>query len=169
MKGITVLAAMGLVSISCAQNVFEEPSNVAFRLGYVYPVDSTLRDLANSYIGVGLDFFPSGRPLLKGGETVISFDWFGKSGSGAKGNVFPILINNRVYQQGAEKGGRSYFQYGAGIALIDVTSSKTVLAARAGYGKELGERLFGELNFTYTDAANGARGTALGFYVGYRF
>lgn len=169
MKGLAVIAALGLVSISCAQNVFEEPQNASIRLGYVYPVDSVLRNVNNTYIGVGLDLFPTGYKLLKEGETFFSADWIGKSGSGAKGNLFPLLINQRIYQGDAATGGRSYWQFGAGVAIIDVTSTKTVLAGRVGIGKEFGEKLFGEMNFLYTDAANTARGTSLGFYIGYRF
>lgn len=170
MKGISVLAAVGLVSVSCAQNIFEEPDNVAFRLGYVYPIDADLRDAAASYIGVGLDLFPTGFNLFDEGQTFVSFDWIGKSGSGAKGNLFPILLNQRYYNNDGGMGaGRSYYQFGLGVAVIDVNSTDTVLAARVGYGKEFGENLFGEANFIYSESGAGVRATSLGFYIGYRF
>lgn len=171
MKGIAVLAAVGLVSMGCAQSVFEEPTNIAFRLGYVYPIDANLRDAAPNYIGVGIDFFPTGWSLLKEGQTVVSFDWLGKSGSGAQGNVFPIMLNQRIYGDppGVATFGRTYFQFGLGVAIIDVNSTDTVLAARVGMGKEFGEKIFGEVNFIYSEAGGGARATSLGFYVGYKF
>lgn len=173
MKGISVLAALGLVSMSFAQaqTVFDEPTNISFRLGYVYPIDADLRDKSPNYIGVGVDFFPTGWSLLREGQTVISFDWLGKSGSGAQGNVFPITLNQRVYTDapvGATYG-RNYYQFGLGVAIIDVNSTDTVLAARAGIGRELGEKLFGEINFIYSEAGGGARATSLGFYIGYKF
>lgn len=168
MKNLTVLAVLGLAAVSSAQvNFLETPQNIAFRLGFVYPVDSTMRDVSNTFIGVGVDF-PVNYRLLEGAQTVISFDWFGKSGSGAKGNAFPITLNQRWYQ-GEPFTGRSYFFAGAGVAVVDLTSTDTVLAARVGAGREFGDFLFGELAFTYTDAARGARATALGFYIGYRF
>lgn len=169
MKHVTLLTAIGLTAISSAQvNYLEPPTNVSFRLGYVYPVDSAMRDIAGSYIGVGVDFVTDIR-LLQDATTMLSFDWMGKSGSGAKGNAFPILLNQRFYMKGSEPERRDYFQVGVGIAIVDLTSTKTVLAGRIGVGRELGDALFGELNFNYSDGANGARATALGFYLGYKF
>ncbi|ARU42166.1 hypothetical protein C0431_03330 [bacterium] len=168
MKQLTLLAAIGLGAISSAQvNYLTPPSNISFRLGYVYPVDSVMRDIAPSFIGFGVDI-PVDFKLTEDAVTVLSFDWMGKSGSGAKGNAFPILLNQRFYV-GDEAVRRSYFQAGVGVAIVDLTNTKTVLAARVGYGMEFGDALFGEINFNYSDAANGARATALGFYVGYRF
>ncbi|MDK3161119.1 hypothetical protein QPK87_31855 [Kamptonema cortianum] len=169
MKNLTVLAALGLAAIGSAQtNYLESPQNISLRLGYVYPVDARMRDVANSYIGVGVDFHTNLR-LLEGASTSLSVDWFGKSGSGAKGNAFPIMVNQRWYTGDEYDPGRSYFFVGAGIAVVDITSTKTVLAGRVGYGKFVGENIFGELAFTYSDGANGARATALGFYLGYKF
>ena len=130
-----------------------------------------MRNAAPSYIGVGVDLHPQGYSLLDQGQTVISFDWLGKSGSGAQGNVFPIMLNQRFYNDDADgrSYGRSYYQFGVGLAIIDVTATDTVLAARAGFGKEFGENTFGEVNFIYSEAGGGARATSLGFYIGYRF
>lgn len=169
-KKVSVLAAVGMSALSCAQSgLLDEPTNIAFRIGYVYPVDNVMRNISNSYIGVGVDLFPSGFTLIHGAETSISFDWFGKSGSGAKGNAFPVLINQRWYSDD-NGSGRSYFFVGAGVAFIDLVNSDTVLAGRIGYGKEFGQNTFGELTFNYSDGATGGgRATALSFHFGYRF
>ena len=114
MKKLTVLAALGVAAISSAQgNLLEEPTNIAFRLGYVYPVDATMRNISPSYLGIGIDIYPEGFNLMSEGESYISIDWFGKSGSGAKGNAFPVMINNKVYSDSGY--GRSYFFYGLGV------------------------------------------------------
>lgn len=169
-KQLSVLAALGCAAFSCAQSnqFLDEPTNVAFRIGYVYPVDSVMRNISGSYIGVGVDIFPQGFRLLEGAETLISIDWFGKSGSGAKGNAFPILLNQRYYTTD-DFASRTYYQFGLGIVLADLVNSDTALAARIGYGREFGERTFGEINFHYSDAAGGARSTALALHFGYRF
>lgn len=170
MRTLIVLAALGSAAFGSAQTV-GTPTNLAFRLGYAYPIDNETRDLVRNFIGVGADYFFT-RSLLSGGETTISFDWLGKSGSGSKGNIFPICINQRWYGNNGmdmEAGHRSYFQLGAGVAIVDVTSTKTVLAGRAGYGVEFGEHIFGELNLVFSDDAHGARATSVGAYLGYRF
>jgi len=167
MKRTLVLATLGLAAISAAQS-YDQPTNVAFRLGFAYPIDATTRDQVRNFIGVGIDYFPQ-LTLLRNAETSISFDWLGKSGSGAKGNIFPIMINQRFYQDPDSNERRSWFFFGAGVAIVDVVSTKTVLAARAGYGFMLGENIFGEIPLVYSDSAGGARATSVGFYLGYRF
>lgn len=167
MKRTLVLASLGIAAFSSAQS-FEQPSNIAFRLGYVYPIDSVTRDTVKGFIGVGADFFPNFQ-ILKNAETTISLDWLGKSGSGAKGNMFPIMINQRFYSNDVSGERKSWFSFGAGVAIIDITSTKTVLAIRGSYGMMLGENLFAEIPLLYSDSAGGARATSVGFYIGYRF
>lgn len=169
MKKLIALAAAATVSAP-AMAQFDTPVNIALRIGYAYPLDSTTRDAVRNFIGVGADYFFGKSLVGDNGETTLSFDWLGKSGSGAKGNAFPILLNQRFY--GPARPGttqRTYTFFGAGVAIVDVTSTQTVWAARAGYGVELGEKIFAEGNFLITDSANGARATSLGLYVGYRF
>lgn len=162
---------LGLVAVAPAQgSSFGYPSNAALRVGAAYPLDGTTRNVVNNFIGVGFDYFLD-KSLFGEGETTISIDWLGKSGSGAKGNAFPIMINQRFYN-GPELeagGGRTYWFAGAGVALMDITSSDTVWAIRGGVGKEFGPNIFGELTFIYSDDAAGARATSIGAYVGYRF
>lgn len=167
MRTLIALAALGAASFGMAQ--IQTPTNIAFRIGAAYPIDNTTRDTVKNFIGAGVDYFFQ-NSLLQGGETYLSIDWLGKSGSGAHGNAFPIMLNQRWYNAGAtEDDRRSYFFLGAGVAIVDVTSTKTVLAGRAGYGAMFGEHVFGELSFVLSDDANGARATSIGAYLGYRF
>lgn len=169
MRTLIALAALAGAAFSNAQAV-TTPTNLALRIGYAYPIDNTTRDVVKNFIGVGFDYFFD-RSLLQGGETTLSVDWLGKSGSGAKGNVFPIMLNQRWYNPNSmgEDNNRSYFFLGAGVAVIDITSTKTVLAGRGGFGMEFGEHIFGEVNVVLSDNANGARATSAGVYLGYRF
>ncbi len=167
MRTLIALAVLGSATFASAQ--IATPTNLALRLGYAYPLDNATRDVVKNFIGVGFDYFFD-KSLLQGGETYLSVDWLGKSGNGDKGNAFPIFINQRWYNPGSnEDQNRSYFFLGAGIAVVDVTSTKTVLAGRAGFGTEFSEHLFGELNLILSDNANGARATSAGVYIGYRF
>lgn len=168
MKQLLALAAIGLAAVSTAQ--WNTPTNISFRIGWVYPIDSGLRDVAPNYIGAGVDYYPDFQLLKGNGETFISFDWIGKSGSGEKGNLFPILLNHKFYAAGSTPNEpRSYFTLGAGVAIVDVTSTNTVLGAKIGAGRELNQNLFFEGNLFYTDSSGGVHGTSLGFYLGYRF
>jgi hypothetical protein len=170
MKRLFVLAAFATSALASAQGGFGTPVNLAFRLGFVYPLDEFTRDATGNLIGVGADYFLD-RSLLQGaGESTISFDWMGRGMNGAKGNMFPIMINQRWYRSGDyQSANRRYYFLGAGIAIIDVVNTNTVFAARAGVGMELGEHIFGEATFVWSDASAGARATSLGAYIGYRF
>jgi hypothetical protein len=168
MRKLLTFAAIGAASYGSAQGI-EQPVNLAFRLGWVLPIDNVMRDVANNYIGVGVDYF-TGTTLFPNGDLTVSADWFGKSGSGAKGNAFPIMLNQRFYgKPTGDDDLRSYVFFGAGVAIVDFTQSKTVLAGRVGYGFEIGPNLFAEGSFTHTDSARGARATSAGIYLGYRF
>jgi hypothetical protein len=166
MRNLLVLAALGASAFATAQ--IEEPTNLSLRLGWAYPIDNATRDATRNLIGVGADYYFQ-RSLLGNGETTLSVDWLGKSGSGAKGNIFPIMLNQRWYNNVSDEMRRTYFFLGAGVAIVDVTSTDTVLAGRAGFGIELSEHLFGEATLIHSDAAGGARATSVGFYIGYRF
>ncbi len=167
MRTLIALTALSLASFSAAQ--VETPTNMALRIGVAYPIDNTTRDAVKNFIGAGLDY-RFDRSLVAGGETYLSADWLGKSGSGAKGNAFPIMLNQKWFGKGENQDDQlTYFFLGAGVAIVDVTSTKTVLAARAGVGRMFGEHIFGELNIVLSDDANGARANSVGVYLGYRF
>lgn len=168
-KQLSTIAALGLAAFGTAQAGFlEKPTNVAFRLGFVYPVDSTMRNVSNSFLGLGVDIYAPSFHLLENGETFLSFDLFTKSVRFDRGTAVPIMINQKFYT-GTDLKERSYWFAGVGVAFIDFTSSDTALAARIGMGKEFGPNTFGEVSFTYTGEANGARATSAGAYIGYRF
>lgn len=171
MKSILILAAMGGLAAASSAQSLESPTNLAIRLGIHFPFDENVRDASGNLVNVGVDFFLQ-RSLLKGErtESYFSVDWLSKSGNGDKGNIFPILINQRWYSpQATGDENRTYFHAGVGAALMDVGSSDTVLAARIGAGVEFSKHLFGEANFLITGDADGYRGTGIGLQLGYRF
>ncbi len=168
MKRMFVFVALAVSAFASAQGI-SEPTNISFRFGFVYPIDIVTRGITGNMIGFGADVFLE-RPLFAGGETTLSVDWMGRGLNGDKGNMFPITITHRWYTGGSyEDANRSYYLMGVGIAIIDVTSTKTVAAARFGLGVEFSNHLFGEMSLFYSDAASGARATAVGTYLGYRF
>lgn len=173
MKRIAVVAGLAaFASLGLAQSI-DTPTNIALRVGYAYPLDNQTRDLVKGFLGAGVDIFLT-KSLLPGErtETAISLDWLGKSSSGSKGNVFPLLVTQRWYTDSAANAiglGRYYYLGGVGVAVVDVTSTKTVLALKAGLGFEINNNIFAEASFLYTEKANNARGTNLGFHLGYRF
>ncbi|MCG9893845.1 MAG: hypothetical protein MH204_00035 [Fimbriimonadaceae bacterium] len=162
--GMAALAALAGGALA-QSSVFETPTNLGLRLGYAYPLDSNTRNVVDNFFNVGVDFFLT-TPLLAGGESYISIDWFGKSIGGGKGNAFPLLINHRFF---LDEAGSGYFFGGLGLASVDITQSRNVLALRGGYGITLSEKLNAEAFLLYTDEANGARASALGVQFGFRF
>lgn len=165
-------AAAAIVTTGLAQ-VGETPTNIAFRIGGAYPLDSDVRDSVKSFIGVGVDVFLS-RPLLPGKntESAVSIDWLGKSSAGTKGNVFPVLLTQRWYtgsNAAVEEANRSYYFGGIGFAVVDLNSTKTVVALKAGLGYELNRNIFAELSAIYAEPANKLRASNIGLHLGYRF
>ena len=58
---------------------------------------------------------------------------------------------------------------GFGGAMIDIHSSNAALAARGGFGADLGDAIFFEVAGLLTDKVDGATADSVGFYLGYRF
>ena len=169
MKRLLVIAAFVLSAFASAQRDFGQPVNLAFRGGFVYSLDNFTRTQLGNLIGIGVEFFLD-RSLLEGGETTLSLDWLGRGLNGDKGNLFPIMLNQRWYTGGDyESANRTYFFVGAGVAIIDVVNTNTVIAGRSGLGAEFGEHIFGEITLVYSDASAGARASSIGLYLGYRF
>lgn len=169
MKRLLVIAAFAMSAFASAQDGFGTPVNLSFRAGFVYSLDNVTRDLTGNMIGVGFEFYLD-RSLMEGGETTLSVDWMGKGLNGDKGNMFPMMLNQRWYTSGDyESANRAYYYIGVGVAIIDVISTNTVAAARFGIGSEFGEHMYGEMTLVYSDASSGARATSVGVYLGYRF
>lgn len=164
----TMLAAMGTVVAAHAQTQDYTPVNVALRGGGVYIFDDATRSVTGNMIGIGIDYFIDTK-WFENSETSFSFDWLGKSASGAKGNAFPLLLNQRWYTAGTERGNRTYGFVGLGVYIIDVNKSDTVFGGRIGFGIELGENIFTEGSIWLSDGASGARISGIGGYIGYRF
>ena len=168
MKRLLVLAALCSSAFASAQGI-GSPVNLSMRLGYVLPLDEFTRDITGNMIGFGADYYLE-RSLFEGGETFLSLDWMGRGMNGDKGNMFPICLNQRWFVGGDyESGNRRYYHLGAGVAIVDVVTTKTVMGFRAGYGAELGPHVFAELNFVWSEEASGARANSIGGYIGYRF
>ena len=168
-KRMLLIASLGLAGVAYAQDI-GNPVNVAFRLGFGYPIDDVTRAQVGNMIGFGGDYFFE-KSLLGNTETYLSIDWLGKSLSGAKGNMFPLALNLRWYIGGDYySANRTYFHLGAGVAIIDIFGTDSVAMVRSGIGVELGEHIFMEANFVYSDQGQGGvRATSGGLYLGYRY
>ncbi len=170
MKRLWILAAVvGFAAVAPAQKLDYKPSNISVRVNVAYPLDDATRNLTKTLIGVGIDYeFLT--QFLKGSTTFLSIDWYGKSGNGAKGNIFPLLINQKFYSnQGVDGKGRTYLFGGLGLVFLDITSSKTTIAAQAGFGYEFGPNIFSEFKLLISDSANGSKANLVGVSLGYRF
>ena len=118
MKRLSLIAlALATTAISFAQNTDYTPTNLAFRLGFAYPLNDTTRDLSKRFIGVGADYyFPT--QFIRGSQTYLSIDWLGKSGNGAKGNVFPIMLNQKFYGRNQEEGRANSYGFFSGKTCV---------------------------------------------------
>lgn len=168
-KFLALAAAVSAVAPAFAQLEDTYPSGVGIRAGYAYPLDDGVRDRWRHLIGVGVDYTLP-RSLLPGGETYVTVDWLGGSGSGANGNLFPVMLNQRFRPQGRDGlPGKTYGFIGAGVVFIDFNGSGSTIAGRGGIGVDLGENIFSEVAVVLSDAVRRTRANSVGIYVGYRF
>jgi hypothetical protein len=97
MKRLCILAAsFGLAAMASAQAQDITPTNIAIRAGVAYPLDNGTRSITHTLIGAGMDYYFPVR-YIRDSDTFLSIDWLGKSGNGAKGNIFPIMLNQKWY------------------------------------------------------------------------
>ncbi len=173
MKAFTTLAIIGLAAVGFTQSsqrsILTTPTNIALRLGLGVSFDDDVRDVMGTQIGVGFDYYFD-RPLLPNGDTFLSIDWLGRGINGDKGNIFPLMLNHKWYgARNMETYRRTYAFAGLGVAVMDVESTATVLAARGGLGLELSDNIFVEGVVLLSGSKNGNSATGLGAYIGYRF
>lgn len=166
MKQLSIFAALAVTAMGMAQsNSLVNTTGMSLRLGGVYPLERATRNVTKNMMALGFEF-ESQSQIVKGGMNYISIDWYGKSGSGAKGNMFPVMYNVRMGDNGTNQ---FYTFFGVGVVFMDVTSSKTVLGARGGIGTRLSEHLFAEGAAVMSGSANGAKANSVGVFVGYKF
>ena len=85
--------------------------------------------------------------------------------------MFPLALNLRWYIGGDYfSANRTFFTLGAGVAIIDIFGTDSLAMVRSGLGVELGEHIFIETVFVYSDQGQGGvRATSAGLYFGYRY
>jgi len=166
------VTALGISATATAQTNYPgtayTPSNISVKIGVGVPIDSSLSDIVSTFMSVGGEFqLPT--PLIKGGDTYFSVDWFTKSLSGVP-SFLNASINERYYL-GSDKevGRRKYAFLGVGIDFLNITNSDDVIAGRFGLGAELGENIFTEAALYVGDQANGIHPDVVALFLGYRF
>jgi hypothetical protein len=147
------------------------PVNITVKAGVGVPLDSNLSNVVTNFVAVGAEFqLPT--PLIRGGDTYFSLDYFTKSFSGTPSFV-NLSINQRYYiGTSSEKalGHRKWAFIGAGMDFMNITTSDNVFAARAGLGAELGENIFAEVAGYVSDkSSDGIHADVAAFFIGYRF
>jgi len=172
--GAALLAAIAASGTAAAQSNDPtigkvSPSGVSFRVGMALPLDDNLKDISNSFLGIGAEYTFT-HVYLNNAETYISLDWVAKNINGGD-SFYPICINERFYTGNSRYGsGRAYFFLGAGETFYNLGANSRKLAGRGGIGMEIGPSLLLEASAVFSGKDNdGVSGNVLGFYVGYRF
>ncbi|RYG36636.1 hypothetical protein EON81_09175 [bacterium] len=171
MKHITMALLAGVAAVASAQTSTvgdTYPYGISVRGGIVFPIERSFSDIFSpTLLGLGADYTMD-RPLFKGGETFFSLDFF-TSQIGRKGNIVPLMINQRFYSNDKEMGGRTYGFIGLGVVFRDTPNNDATFGGRAGAGLELSERLFTEATLFLSSKRSGIGTNGIGLYVGYRF
>jgi len=141
---------------------------IAIKIGVMAPIDPTLRGVANQFIAAGLEY-TFDQQFLPNSYTFLSAEWYGKSGSGGHGNLFPLTLNERFYFS-AQRKQSMYVVGGVGAIFVDTgSSSDTSLALRGGVGLNLGPYIYTELDGFVGTPASGVHPSGLALFLGYRF
>lgn len=173
MKKLVLIAAasVGFSALSIAQDTWSQGS-FAIRAGVAFP---TTANLNGTYLGLGVNF-DFNRSLFgnaQGSSTFLSFDWLSKSSAGRRGNIIPIMLNQRFSLSTSETEGQIplYGFIGVGAAILDFSPASTQLAGRFGFGANLNENMFLESAFVFTGRGkgNGIQGNHIGVYLGWKF
>jgi len=166
-----VTALLGLSAVANAQlttNTDFTPVNVSLKLGVALPLDNTLSNFAPTLLAWGLEY-QFDKPLIAGSDTYLDLEYMNKGFQFSHG-LIPLTLNERFYfDNGRHRHQKTYAFVGLGAADVDLNTSGTVIAARAGLGADLGDAIFMEMSGLFTDKSNDATGNSVTFYVGYRF
>ncbi|MDR3688377.1 MAG: hypothetical protein P4L46_03285 [Fimbriimonas sp.] len=163
-----IIATLGVCGVANAQtnNLDTSPNNITIRGGVALPADTSLNNVSNSFIDLGIDY-QFGNSLFKGGETYLSVDAFFNDLKNVI--AWPAAINQRFYMGQNAQGHRNYFFLGIGMTWVNVTTSGSGVSARGGLGTELGPNIIAELTGYIADQTKGVRANAVTFDIGYRF
>lgn len=170
MKKIIALAAatVGMATFAAAQDS-SNMNNISLRGGIAFPTSNSFN---GTLIGAGVDF-DLGKSMFGGsGMTYLSFDWLSKNTQGTRGNLFPLMVNQRfILQESNDQGSMPFYGFlGVGACIIDVAPASTVLAGRFGLGTKLNENFFLEGAFVITGRTKTSNilGNHIGVYLGYK-
>lgn len=175
MRNITIAgSALSLLAISAVASAQTStslpdvnPTNVSLRAGGVFALNGPLRNQQKLWFGLGAEYqLPRG--LMANSPTYFSADVIAQSGAGGHGTFFPVCLNQRFYldQNDTHK---PYFFLGAGVVVMNVTSTNTTAVLRTGLGYEFSSNVFAESSFLVSGQVDGFQATSVGFYLGYRF
>jgi hypothetical protein len=167
---------MSLSAVASAQwqtPAQEQPATLTVRAGIVFPLDDPLRNVSRTFFGLGADYTIPALRLIPRGETYVSFDWLIRNQRGDRGNIFPIMLNQRFHVQPTDpaQAHRVYGFVGLGAVILDVQPAATRFGGRFGMGIEFNDNLVGEVAVVLSDRTRDTniRANSIGLYLGYRF
>jgi hypothetical protein len=171
MRRLAILGVcVAAVAVLSVQSGAQFQPTVTVRAGAWLPVDSTVRDVATIWSAFGIDYHLQ-TEFFASSNTAISVDYLTHSLGATPGNVFPITLNQYIYQEYGYE--RMFVALGAGAFVADVGGpSKTVFGLKATFGVELTEDWQFEVSYFWSDVydnVNDARVNGPAAYVGYRF
>ena len=172
-KTAFALAALAICGISSAQVVGSTTdlglTGFSVKGGGLLSVDSDLRDFSKTLGLLGVEYrIPTS--FLHGGETSLSADFIFKSLSGDRGTIVPILINQKWFLKSPEGGKRKYAVLGAGVSIVDISTSNSVFTLKGAFGVELSDQIFVEaVGYISEKSSSDARINSIGLVIGYKF
>ena len=167
MKHLMIVAALGMVASSFAQNApVVDTNGLSVRLGGEYPFEKGVRNVLGNPTALGLDIVAP-QSYIKNTSSFISIDYFAKQFGKSK-YFMPVMLNAKF--GGMTLSGRdSYGFLGVGAVFANISTSATLFGARAGVGTHLGEHVFVEAAAMFSTDRDGMRANNFGVYLGYKF
>lgn len=168
-RSALTLISMALVAVSTAQVNDLTPTNLSFRIGGNYVFEDRTRDITDTMYLIGLDF-NSGTSFIKGSESYLSLEYFGKGVQGRSIYILPIMFNQRfTLSTGEDAFSRTYVYAGLGGVNLNFGVSEWAFGGRAGIGRDFGPHIFAELGVLFTGEVDDRNGNNVNFSIGYRF